>query len=324
MFLNIFVVLLIGLVALFLGWLAWRAWHARRGWLKWIGGLLSSLATLLVVLLLGVILWGFYRMNVPPYRYSDTGVQVDMTPEQLALGARYANGCADCHSTTGSPPLDGSKDNFLEGGPPMGVLYAPNLTPGGKLKDWTDADIIRAIREGVDKDGKPLFIMPSQAFHAMSDADVAAIVAYLRSQPAVDRPVPERNLTVLAAVLIGAGMAPASPQPPITDPVVAPPMGTADYGEYITRVMGCHDCHGPNLGGGVPGMGPVGPNLTMIVPTWTEEDLFNLFRQGVGPGGAAISDEMPWKTYNKIFTDDQLKDIYSYLHALQPIASVQP
>ena len=322
MFLNILIVLILALLALLLGWLAWRAWHARRGWLKWTGGILSSLVTLLMVFLLGVILLGFYRMNVSPYKYMDTGVKVDMAPEQIALGARYANGCADCHSSTGSPPLDGSADNFLAGGPPVGVLYAPNLTPAGKLKDWTDAEIIRAIREGVDRDGRPLFIMPS--FHAMSDADVAAIVAYLRSQPPVDRAVPERNLSVLAALMVGAGMVPSSAQQPITDPVVAPQPGTAAYGEYVTRAMGCRGCHGPDLEGTPPGEGPSGPNLTLIVPTWTEENLINLFRQGVGPGGSPVSDEMPWKTYGKMLTDDQLKDLYSYLHALQPISAVQP
>lgn len=324
MFLNILIVLILVLVVLLFGWLAWRAWHARRGWLKWIGGILSSLVTLLLVFLLAVILLGFYRMNVSPYRYTDTGVKVDLTPEQIALGERYANGCADCHSSTGSPPLDGSKDNFLEGGPPMGVLYAPNLTPGGKLKDWTDAEIIRAIREGVDKDGRPLFIMPSQAFHALSDSDVAAVVAYLRSQPAVDRVLPDRQFTVLAALMIGAGMAPASPQPPITGPVIAPEPGTVAYGEYLSHALGCRDCHGPNLEGGQPGMGPVGPNLTLIVPTWTEENFINLFRKGTGPGGSPVSEDMPWKTYGKIFTDDQLKDIYSYMHGLQPISAVQP
>lgn len=324
MLFNIIVVLILGFLAFLLGWLAWRAWHAKRGWLKWIGGILSSLVTLLLVLLLGVILLGFYRMNVPPYKYTDTSFASDLTPEQIALGERFVNGCADCHSTTGSPPLDGSSANFLEDGPPLGVIYAPNLTPAGKLKDWSDVEIARAIREGVDKDGRPLYIMPSQAFHALSDADVAAIVAYIRSQPAVEHPTPERNLNFLAALMIGAGMVPSSAQPPITGPMVAPETGTAAYGEYISMSAGCRDCHGPNLEGGQPGMGPIGPNLTLIVPSWTEENFINVFRQGVGPGGSPISDDMPWKSYSKMFTDDQLKDLYTYLHGLQPLTSLQP
>jgi hypothetical protein len=71
-------------------------------------------------------------------------------------------------------------------------------------------------------------------------------------------------------------------------------------------------------------MGPVGPNLTVIVPTWSEENLIKLFRQGVSPGGSPVSEEMPWKSYGKMLTDDQLKDLYSYLHALQPVTALEP
>ncbi len=321
---NTLIVLVLLIVALLFGRLAWGAWHARRGWVKWVGGILSSLLTLLLVLLLGVILLGFYRISVAPYQYIDTGVEVSMTPEQIALGERFAYACADCHSSTGLPPLDGNPMNFLEGGPPLGELYAPNLTPGGDLKDWTDAEIIRAIREGVDNEGRPLYIMPSQGFHAASDADVAAMVAYIRSQPAVENALPERRLTALAALMVGAGMVPSSAQEPITGPVLAPEAGTVAYGEYISRSTGCRDCHGQNFEGMAPGQGPFGPNLTLIVPTWSEETFRNIFRQGIGPGGSPISDEMPWKAYGKMFTDEQLKDLYDYLHGLEPVTALQP
>ena len=90
----------------------------------------------------------------------------------------------------------------------MGVLYATNLTPGGPLKDWTDGEIVRAIREGVGQDGRALIGMPSQAYRNLSDADVQALVAYLRSQPAVDNPQPARNLNVAGRALPGRGHVP--------------------------------------------------------------------------------------------------------------------
>jgi len=245
-----------------------------------------------------------------------------MTPEQIAQGERYAHGCAGCHSSSGSLPLDGSKDNFLEG-TPMGVLYAPNLTPAGVLKDWTDAEIIRAIREGVDKDGRPLVIMPSPTFHNLSDADVQAIVAYLRSQPAVDHPTPKRSLSAIAAALIAMTPSIISAQPDITQPVIAPQPGGAAYGEYLTRSMGCRDCHGANLDGQVENGGAPAANLTVLVPRWSEADFMNVFNQGLGPSGNTISDEMPWKDYRQMFTDEQLKDLYTYLHGLKPLVSSQ-
>jgi mono/diheme cytochrome c family protein len=322
MLINIIILLILLLLVLLFGRLAWSAWHATKTWLKWVGGILSSLFTLAFAVLIAAILVGFYRMNVSPYQYSDADVSVAMTPEQVAIGERYAHGCAGCHSTSGTLPLDGSKDNFLEGSP-MGTLYAPNLTPAGSLKDWTDAEITRAIREGVDKDGRPLVIMPSPAFHNLSDADVQAIVAYLRSQPAVEHTTPERDLTVVAAAFLAVNPSVISAQPAISQPVVAPQPGSAEYGGYLVRAMGCGDCHGPNLAGQTDPGGPPGPNLTVIVPNWSEEDFTNVFNKGIAPSGDAISDEMPWKDYRQMFTDEQLKDLYTYLHGLTPVVSSQ-
>ena len=73
-----------------------------------------------------------------------------------------------------------------------------------------------------------------------------------------------------------------------------------------------------------PGMGPSEPNLTVSVPTWSEENFVDLLRHGVGPGGSPVSDEIPWKSYNKIYTDDQRKDLYTYLHVLQPVTAREP
>ena len=73
--------------------------------------------------------------------------------------------------------------DFSKGGPPVGTLYGANLTPAGEIKDWSDGEIIRAIREGVHKTGRSLIIMPSEVFRHLSDVDVQAIVAYfVRSQ----------------------------------------------------------------------------------------------------------------------------------------------
>jgi mono/diheme cytochrome c family protein len=322
MVLNLVIALALLILVILFGWSSWRAWHAGKAWVKWIAGPLTGLLTLVIVVVSGIILLGLYRMNVSPYRYSDAPVQVAMTPEQVALGERYAYGCVGCHSTSGSLPLDGSKDNFLEGSP-MGVLYAPNLTPAGPLKDWTDAEIIRAIREGVDKEGRPLVIMPSVSFHSMSDADVQAVVAYLRSQPPVDHSTPKRSLSPIAAVLIGVNPSLISAQPAITQPVLAPQPGSAAYGEYLASAMGCHDCHGPNLEGQSGQGGPSGPNLTVIVPKWSEADFMNVFNTGTGPAGNVISDEMPWKDYRQMFTDEQFRDLYTYLHGLKPLVSSQ-
>jgi mono/diheme cytochrome c family protein len=314
------ILVLLALAGLF-AWLATRAWRSRRGWVRWPGLVLSGLLGLVFLAVTVVALLGFYRLSMAPHQYSVADTKVALTQENVARGERFAHLCADCHSSTGGLPLDGSKDNFVAGGPPVGVLYAPNLTPGGPLKDWTDGEIMRAIREGVDKNGHPLVIMPSQGLHDLSDADVAALVAYIRSQPAVNRDLPKRDMNVLAALFFGAGLFPTSAQVPITGPVAAPNPGTAEYGKYIVSAYGCKDCHGPDLGGlsSSPGGGPGAPNLTAIVPNWKEASFMDVFRKGTDPTGRTISDDMPWKSYGKAFTDDELRDIYNYLHSLPKV-----
>lgn len=101
-----------------------------------------------------------------------------------------------------------------------------NLTPAGRLADYTDGEIMRVLREGVDKDRRPLIMMGIVRVRHMSDEDLEAVIAYLRSQPAVenDVPLPLDQPTFLAAIMGGAGLLPP-PQPPVQGPIVAPPRG---------------------------------------------------------------------------------------------------
>ncbi len=313
--------MLFALVILF-GWLATRAWHSSRRILKWPGLALSGLLAVLLALVFVVGVLGAYRLYVPRGN-PVADVNVSGTPERIARGERFAHYCAGCHSSTGKPPLDGSTTSYAG---PLGPLYPPNLTPAGPLKAWSDGEILRAVREGVDKDGRALLVMPSEAFHNLSDVDAIAIVAYLRSQPAethdpqVD--TPSNGLGFLGLMLVGAGLFPTSAQVPITQVVVAPQTGTPGYGDYLVNVIGCRICHGSNLAGGTPsqfGGPPVGPNLTAMVPKWSEADFVRTIRTGTDPTGHKLSDSMPWKQISAFATDDDLKSIYEYLHALQPI-----
>lgn len=192
------------ILALLFGWLATRAWRARRALVKWSGTIVAGLLAALCTLVVALALAGLYRINRPPSAPAPA-VQIEVSPEQLARGENLAQLCIGCHSTTGDLPLDGSDENF---GAEFGTLYAPNLTPGGRLANWTDGEIIRAIREGVDKEGRALLLMPSDQFHRMSDADVRALVAYLRSQPAVEHTPPETQFNLLGTLLVGAGNIP--------------------------------------------------------------------------------------------------------------------
>jgi mono/diheme cytochrome c family protein len=280
--------------------------------------LLSGLLGLLLLAITAASAYGYYRLSVAPHRYAVADIQVEQTPERIARGERWAYFCADCHSSSGGPVLDGSKDDFMAdpSAPPIGSLWGPNLTPAGDLKNWSDGEILRAIREGVGKDGRPLVIMPSNAYKYMSDEDAYAIIAYLRSQPAVGEAKPKRNFNVLGALFTGAGMLPVNAQAPIQETIAVPASGTLEHGEYVANTMGCEDCHGPNLDGkhNGPTIMPAGPNLRAAIPNWTEEEFVKFFRSGELPNKRMVDTlVMPWKTYSATLTDEELKDMYLYL-----------
>ena len=317
---------LVALVVLF-AWLTRRAWGSKHKVLKWVGLVLSGLLTLVFLLVFAVALMGTLKLYTPAGN-PVANVKVAGTPDQLARGAKLAGICIGCHSSTAKFPLDGSKDDFMADPttPPVGSVYAPNLTPAGEIKDWSDGELIRAIREGVHKSGRTLMIMPSENFRNFSDADVQSLVAYLRSQPATsNKPqtdTPSNGLNLLGALFAGGGLFPTSVQTPISQPIVAPPEGTsADYGKYLVDITGCRSCHGLDLAGGAPGFGPPpGPNLTALVPKWNEADFTKTIRTGVDPTGRALdADEMPWKEISAFANDNDLKALYAYLHGLTPI-----
>src|SRR5258708_589167 len=244
-------VLVVVLLALVFAWLATRAWRLQNVAWRILGGLLTTLATLVLAAVSVVGLLGVYRLYTP-HGEPAANIAVRATPDQLTVATRRANGCAGCHSSTGSLPLDGGTMNFLgsaSGGLGPGLLVPPNLTQAGPLKDWTDGEIIRAIREGVDRDGHPLLIMPADAFHHLADEDVQNLVAYLRTQPATPRSTPASDINLLGLLLVGAGLLPTAEAPHISQPQPAPPPGTPAYGQYLVDTTGCAVCHRPDLSG---------------------------------------------------------------------------
>ena len=92
-----------------------------------------------------------------------------------------------------------------------GRIVAPNLTPDPETGagNWTDDQIARAVREGIGHDGRALFpIMAYGRFRSMADEDLASIVVYLRSLPAVHHELPKTEIIFPVKYLIRS-----APQP---------------------------------------------------------------------------------------------------------------
>jgi cytochrome c553 len=323
---NILILVIIIAIVVVLGWLAWRAWHAKNKAVKWIGGIVSTLLTLVVALVGVFMLIGFVKFTAPRNAPLPE-LTIAGTPAQIARGQHLANSfCASCHSATNELPLTGGVDLGKDFPMPLGTFVTANLTPAGPLKDWSDGEIFRAIRNGMDKDGQVLFAMSGARGRHLSDEDIAAVIAYLRSQPAVanETQTPLDQPSALALILVGAGVIP-EPEPPTTQAIAMPPKGpTAEFGKYILSYQDCVLCHGENLTGGEPGqLAPVGPNLSGV-KKWTQQQFINTLRTGVDPDGHALNGQlMPWQNVGRM-DDDELAAVYAYITGLPFTVAQQP
>ncbi len=244
-------------------------------------------------------------------------LRVPPDPALIERGRHLAEiGCAGCHSPANSLPLAGGVTNFLDlpGGPRLGRLYAPNLTPGGRLPRYDDAELGRAIREGLDLERRPFLVMPSNAWRGLSDRDLAALIAWLRSQPAIGSPTPPRRIATLAYLILGTHAFETSRQRPVGRPVPdVPESSRVEYGEYLTRLLGCAGCHGANFRGGRDPFAPRGPDLVAVVTRHPVEAFGRALREGQGTDGHSLDPvRMPWVPWRRL-TDLEVRAVYEYL-----------
>ena len=241
-------------------------------------------------------------------------IKIAATSEQIQRGQAIASGfCGACHSSSGT--MTGGRDLGEHLPAPLGHFIAANLTPGGPLSHWSDGQIFRAIRNSIDANGRWLTVMSLTNVSKLSDQDIEALIAYIRSLPASGEPTPDPPdmLTPLGLLLLGAGKLPMG-HPVFIGTITAPPKAaTAEYGEYVLSYHDCRSCHGADLQGGVPGqLGTIGPGLSMV-KGWKREDFIATLRTGVDPNGYHLdSDRMPWRAIGKM-DDEELGAIYAYL-----------
>ena len=309
--LNIIVRIVFFVAALLLLWAVSRAWRVESCFLKYCGtglaGLLFTVALLLIVLTTAGIFKLHARSATVPK------IKLVGTAKQIQRGQAIASSfCDGCHSRTG--PLTGGVDIGKALAVPVGSFVSSNLTPAGQLSRWSDGEIFRAIRNGIDAKGRWLVIMSYTSAGNLSDDDIKAVIAYLRTRPAAGQPTvdPPDELSPLGFVMLGAGLLPQG-KPVFGGSISAPPKGhTAEYGQYIISYQDCRECHGRDLTGGIAGqLPPIGPDLS-LVKAWTLGDFVAAMRGGVDPSGRLLSDEMPWRQIGKL-DDEELGAVYEYL-----------
>lgn len=264
-------------------------------------------------------------------------VSFEKTEARRERGRYLAEGvlqCFACHSDRdvskpGAPPVEGRKGAghvWRDDGTYR--LVAPNLTPDVETGSgrWTDDMLARAIREGVGHDGRPLHPqMWYMAFRYLADEDLASVVVYLRSIPAVRNALPQTRLKAEEATEVTKNLW------PLADPVPPPELSTAvERGRYLARVADCSGCHTAweaplnpgRYGGGnlIETMATGAPlkafsrNLTQDpsgIPYFDDALFLEAIRTG-NVRGRALSPLMPWVVFAKM-TDGDLRAIAAYL-----------
>lgn len=289
-----------------------------RGVKRIVGGGLLGLVTLIIGLFSVLALLGMITVYAP--RGNDVvEVQVAGTETEIARGRTIAAwSCAGCHSPDKELPLSGGTDIFADIPMPLGKSTPPNLTAAGRIGDMTDGELQRIIREGTNPDGHLSPIMSANTFRYLSQPDLDALVAYLRSVPAVESEHEEQNsLSFLAMAMTTLGMLPLQDPPDFPPPPHVDPAANAEYGEYVAKVFDCALCHGDDLTGGPGGIIPAGPNLAGA-KVWTTEQFISTMRTGVTPFGESLDpDEMPWEGMAKM-SDATLEAVLLYVQGVDP------
>lgn len=292
--------------------------------MKLLGKILAGLVVLVALIVAGAYAASSgavakrFTVNDPPPPIPTDSASIDR-------GRRFTRAIAECVACHGDD-LGGEVmiDNVF-----LARVASVNLTrgKGGRGNSLTDGQIVTAIRHGVGGDGRSLLFMPSAVYQHLSDDDVAAMVAYIRNVPPVDRSTPTVRIGPLARVLIAArranGIGDASKIDHTAKRPAPPTMGpTVEYGAYLVSVGGCKTCHGPTLSGGKIEEGPPSPvpaaNITPEgLKAYDEASFFRALREGKRPGGTAINPVMPWKLTREM-NDVEIRAVWNYLQTVPP------
>lgn len=241
--------------------------------------------------------------------------------------------CGNCHMAV-SPQGEPQFGKPLAGGfkfdDPGFTAYAENITPDKEtgIGGWTDAQLGKAIREGIKPDGGLIGPpMPIEFYRHLSDADLAAIIAYLRAQPAVKNKVPKSVYRIPL---------PPSYGPPLGTVTAPPKSDTLRYGEYLATIAHCMECHTPRddkgmliraqwgAGGqGIPG--PWGVSISRnLTPgpgglkDWTDAQIARTIRTGLDRDGKPLKPPMGFYFYKNI-DDADMAALIAYLRSMKPL-----
>ncbi|MDX1612855.1 MAG: c-type cytochrome [Candidatus Promineifilaceae bacterium] len=258
-------------------------------------------------IVLALLIFGYaqLRSEARLQRHYDVTVETVAIPtddEALTRGRRLVvtGRCTECHGQR----LSGE---VVSADASIGRIYASNLTSGrgGVGQHYTDEDWIRAIRHGIGQDGRSLIVTPAQYYYYLSDEDLGAIIAYLKSLPPVDNELPSPSVGPLTRFfLVAADMRDWLPAEKIDHrgprPAAPPPAISSQYGQYLLRIKACLGCHSVSDLSAAPGGALAEMSLDEFVYS------------------ARFSQDRSMSINTRPLTDEELEAIWLYLRQLPP------
>ena len=265
--------------------------------------------------------------------------------------ANYVALCMHCHSQPddtkySGPVIPGTEGGggyaFTPGHGVPGTVYGCNITPDTEtgIGSWTDDEILKAMTQGISKNGDTLFpLMPYATYNHMAKEDLLSILAYIRTLKPIRNKVKQRELKVpIAAVYPAPALQPSidnNMRPPETDKVA--------YGAYLTAFAACGECHTPmtdkgsdmtrQFAGGFVfdlaifkvGTSNITSDTATGIGKWTEDMFMAKFmpyrvEKNYNYVAGKANTIMPVNMYAGM-KDDDLKAIYAYLKTTKPITN---
>jgi len=300
-----------------------------------------TLLAIVALIVAGITFTIGWRPIIGAKKRAVTDRQFEATPQRLARGKYLVDGvmgCFSCHtdqdwSKPGAPPVAGKEGSeHVWSDQDLPWLVAPNITPDKETGagNWSDDTLARAIREGIGHDGRALFpLMPYPHYNQLSDEDLASVIVYLRTVPAV------RNQLPTTKVPFPINFFNQNVPQPVTAEVPPPDQSSAvGRGAYLVRMGACADCHTPQeKGQPFPGMDFAGGFLlhepkgdvvsANITPAasgigyYNDTSFVQVMRTGK-VGARPLHASMPWIFYGKM-TDADLKSMFAFLQTLKPV-----
>lgn len=229
-------------------------------------------------------------------------VAIPADAASIAEGARVARiaNCRDCHGGNG-------EGRILFEDPMLGRIASPSLAR--VAANMTDAELVRAIRHGVHKDGSSLFIMPTYALGHLSDQDVGRIVAWIRTL----KPGPKDSQATMAYGPVGRALILAGKLPAMASSAkLSQPERPADFGRYVAD-FACLACHKLHQDGTMEDGTTKVPALAPLVGAYDPARLKKLLRTGVGtkPDHGLMSVVARESFF--VLTDPEIDAIQAYL-----------